>query len=413
MNYLPESASIGPYTAALATFLQDRGHSVHVVTSFPMAPQWRVWDGYRGEWFRREVINGIPVRRTYAYVPADPRRTINRVLYDCSFSVSALAGCFGDGRYDIVIAISPPLQLGLTGWLVSRLFRVPLFFHIQDLVPDAAIATGLLSPESLSIRVARALERFVYRRAAGIGVICQGFHNNLVAKGLAPDKIHILPNSIDLNFMREHVKDNPFRRAHGLASDDIVLMYSGSIALKQGLEVMVDAAGLLTDIPKLQFVVVGEGPPLERLKQRAETRALQNIHFLPFQPRESLPEQLGAADALVITQRRAVTDFAFPGKLLYYMAAARPVLAAVSADSETGRFVAAQKVGLVTPPEDALAMAQNIRALLASDMTATGRRSRSVAEQLFDNRTVLPAFEEVLQSLVRSAGSSAVSGSAK
>jgi colanic acid biosynthesis glycosyl transferase WcaI len=399
MNYLPESASIGPYTAALAEYLTKRGHDVRVITSFPMAPQWRIWDGYRGAWWRREVINGVQVRRTYVYVPKDPRNALRRVLYDMSFSLSAFWGAVFGGPCDVVLAISPPLQLGVTAWLVGLIKRAPVCLHLQDLVPDAAVATGQLSERSLMLRLARGLERFVYRRARRIGVICDGFKANLLGKDVPSSKIEMLPNYIDLDFMQPRERDNPFRRQHGIAPTDFLVMYSGSIALKQGLEMFVEVAARLQADPAVKFMIIGEGPPLEALQARARQRALSNLTFLPFQPRPTLPEQLAAADALVITQRQAVRDVVFPGKLLYYMAAGRPILAAVSADSETGRFIASTGVGLVTPPEQPAAMAAAIARLRESDAAAMGRRGRAEVEARFASTVVLPAFASCLETL--------------
>ncbi|MCL4410141.1 MAG: hypothetical protein M1356_07515 [Gammaproteobacteria bacterium] len=138
LNYRPESTSIGPYTADLAEFLIDQGHQVRVITGFPMAPQWRIWDGYRDRLCQREVINGVPVQRTFLYVPAHPKKALNRILFDISFAVSSLLGGLFSGPSDVVVAISPPLQLGLTGWLLAKLKRARFIFHILDLVPDAA-----------------------------------------------------------------------------------------------------------------------------------------------------------------------------------------------------------------------------------------------------------------------------------
>jgi colanic acid biosynthesis glycosyl transferase WcaI len=199
MNYLPESASIGPYTADLAEYLQKRGHQVRVVTSFPMAPQWRIWEGYRREWFRCEIVNGIMVTRTFTFVPREPRRAINRVLYDMSFSLSAIVGALLSGPCDAILVISPPLQIGVTGWLISKIRRVPFFFHIQDLVPDAAVATGLLTEKSIAVKIARGLEKFIYRRAHSMGVICDGFRQNLLSKQVPPSKIRLMPNSIEVS----------------------------------------------------------------------------------------------------------------------------------------------------------------------------------------------------------------------
>ena len=194
LNYLPESVSIGPYTADLAEYLCQRGHHVQVITSFPHAPQWKIWDGYQSKWFMREIINGVSVLRTYLYVPQRPRKALNRILYDMSFTASALLSALTTGPCDALVVVSPPLQLGVTGWVLSLLKRAPLFFHIQDLIPDAAVATGMLSVNSRAVKVARVLERFVYGRAHRIGVICDGFAHNLLAKGAPLDKIVLLQN---------------------------------------------------------------------------------------------------------------------------------------------------------------------------------------------------------------------------
>ena len=129
LNYLPESTSIGPYTADLAEYLLKCGHRTQVITGFPMAPQWRVWEGYRGEFFRREVINGVPVLRAYLFVPNEPRKTLNRILFDFSFAISALLASFATGSCDLVVAVSPPLQIGVTGWLISLLKQARLFLY--------------------------------------------------------------------------------------------------------------------------------------------------------------------------------------------------------------------------------------------------------------------------------------------
>jgi len=401
LNYLPESTSIGPYTADLAEYMQQRGHAVQVVTAFPMAPQWRIWDGYRGKRCLREQINGVPVLRTYVYVPKDPSRALRRILFDTSFAVSSFFGGMAAGPLDLVVVISPPLQLGLTGWLLGKLRGAPLFFHIKDLVPDAAVVTGMLSEDSLPVRFGRALERLIYKRARGIGVICDGFKQNLMAKRIPGEKIALLPDYIDLDFMRESGPGSNFRAGFGIDADSFLVMYSGSVALKQGLNTFVEAAAEFNPGDRVTFYLVGEGPSLPRLEELASKLRVSTLKFLPLQPRQHLPDQLSAANALVITQKKAVTDVVFPGKLLYCMAAGRPILASVSANSETGQFIAANEVGVVVPPEDPRALAEAIRFLQGNPDEAErmGRNGRRVAEQKFDRRLVLNQFASLLEQL--------------
>jgi colanic acid biosynthesis glycosyl transferase WcaI len=397
-NYLPESTSIGPYTADLAEFLVLRGHDVKVICGFPMAPGWTVWRGYRGFAYKREVISGVDVLRTWAYIPSDPRRASRRIAFDTSFAISALFRGIFAGPCDVVVVISPPLQLGLSGWLLALLRRASVFFHIQDLVPDAAVAIGALRP-GIALKLARMLEKFVYRHSHRIGVICDGFSRNLIAKDVPPSKVTLLPDYVDLKFMGTHEPYNSFRKNLGLSASDFIVMYSGSVAGKQGLETFVNAAFEMRSYSDIKFLLVGEGPYLPELKNRAREMDIPNLRFLPLQPRDGLSEQLAAADVLVITQKRTVTDIVFPGKLLYYMAAARPILASVNPESETGRFILSQGVGVVTPPEDAQALAEAVLRLRGGEGLQLGRIGRRVVEERFDRNVVLPDFERCLERL--------------
>src|SRR6185295_16866972 len=153
--------------------------------------------------------------------------------------------------------------------------------------------------------------------------------------------------------------------------------------------------------PTIKIVIVGGGLRLPEIQARAFDLALPNVLFLPLQSRETLSTQLGAADLLVITQKAAVKDVVFPGKLLYYMAAQRPILAIVNSDSETGRFVAAERVGAVVPPDSSAAVAKAIIQLRSQSLTELGRNARSVCERYFDKKIVLPEFEVLLEGLAR------------
>jgi colanic acid biosynthesis glycosyl transferase WcaI len=391
LNYRPESTSIGPYTADLAEHLQSSGHNVRVITGFPSAPQWKVWNEYSGKRFMRELINGVPVTRTYVYVPSNPRKTSQRILFDCSFAASALLGMVTRWRPTVVVAISPPLQLGLTALLIGKLTQARVFVQIQDLVPDAAVAVGALHPGSLTLRAAQALERFVYRAADGIGVICEGMRRNLIAKGVPADKVETLPNYIDLAFIGPASAANGFRSRFGIGFKQFLAMYSGSVAGKQGLQTFVQAAVALKNESGVTCCLIGDGPYLPKLKQIAQDLSPQQFLFLPLQPRESLASQLSAADVLVITQQKVIRDVVFPGKLLYYMAAGRPILAAVSEDSETGRFIQENEVGLVVPPEDPDRLAEAIKWMQAHPARTRefGLNGRRVVESRFDRRVVL------------------------
>src|SRR5215471_11373059 len=400
LNYLPDSTSIGPYTAELAEHLRDRGHDVRVITGFPSAPNWKIWNGYRNRIFMREAINGVPVFRTYLYVPKRPRKSVSRILFDCAFAVSALTGIFVRLRPDLIIVVSPPLQLAITGRLLAALSRARLFLHIQDLVPDAAVATGALRKGGIAWKLGRALETWAYRGATGIGVISEGMRQNLLAKGVPATKVKIFPDYIDPTFIQPiRREENSFRAKIGISLDAFLVMYSGSVSGKQSLQTYVEAAATLETDQRVVCCLIGEGANLNDLKTLAAARSMKRFLFLPLQPRESLAAQLSAADVLVITQRKLVTDIVFPGKLLYYMAAGTAILAAVHQESETGRFIREHQVGMVVPPEDPPALAAALRWMQEhpEQRREFGRNGRRVIEAQFDRSLVLERFRSHLE----------------
>jgi colanic acid biosynthesis glycosyl transferase WcaI len=399
LNYLPESTSIGPYTADLAEYLHGQGHDVRVVTGFPTAPGWKVWRGYQGKLFMREVIHGVPVQRTWLYVPRDPRKTLGRILFDCWFAITSLAGALAGGRADVVIVVSPPLELAVTGWIAGAVFGARMFLHLQDLVPEAAVAVGALRSGSLAERLARALERFAYRRSDGIGVISEGMRRNLIAQGVPAGKVVTLPNSIDTDFVRPVKNGHGFRTRLGIGADEFLAMYSGSVGGKQGLETFVEAGAEFERAEGVTCCLIGDGPYLSALKETARQLALRRFRFCPLAPRESLAEQLSAADVLVLTQRKTVHDMSLPGKLLYYMAASRPILAAVSRESETAKFLREHEAGLVTPPEEPEALAEAIWWLRSHPEAARelGRNGRRAVEERFNRGVVLGQFAAHLE----------------
>jgi len=391
---------MGPYTAELAEHLRARGHDVRVITGFPSTPNWKIWDGYRKRLFMREVINGVPVFRTYLFVPKNPRKAVSRILFDSAFAISALTGIFVRLRPDLIIVVSPPLQLAITGRLWAALSRARLFLHIQDIVPGAAVATGALREGSIAWKLGRALEMWAYRGATGIGVICEGMRQNLLAKGVPGTKVKTFPNYIDPTFIQPIPReDNDFRAKHGISADAFLVMYSGSVSGKQGLETYIEAAVAFETDQKVVCCLAGEGANLNDLKTLAAARSMKRFIFLPIQQRETLAALFSAADVLVITQRKLVTDILFPGKLLYYMAAGTAILAAVNQESETGRFIREHQVGMVVPPEDASALAATLTWMREhpEQRREFGRNGRRVIETQFDRSLVLERFSSHLE----------------
>ena len=212
----------------------------------------------------REVVNGISVLHTYLYVPENPRGTIRRLLSDCSFSISALMGVF-DLRPDLVVVISPPLRLVFTAILLT-FGRSRIFLQIKDLVPAAAVAVGAFKPGSRILKAAYAFERFAYKRADGIGVICEGMRGNLLSKGVPAEKVLLRPDYIDTHAIFPSSRDNAFRARFGIPTGDFLAIYSGSVGGKQGLQTFVEAASLLGEESGITCCLIGDGPYLPEFR---------------------------------------------------------------------------------------------------------------------------------------------------
>ncbi len=190
--YKPEPI---PKPVELAQALRSRGHDVTVITGFPNYPDGKLYKGYRLRPMKREVLDGVPVIRTYEY-PYHGKQALGRILNYCSFMISALLGSFFAPKLDAIYVWHPPLTIGVTAWMIARLRGIPFVYDVQDIWPESAILSGMLQPGRL-VNCMAWLESFVYRRANHIFVVTEGARNNLISKSIDPRKISAMPHWID------------------------------------------------------------------------------------------------------------------------------------------------------------------------------------------------------------------------
>jgi glycosyltransferase involved in cell wall biosynthesis len=315
----------------LATCARAAGHELTVLTGFPNYPMGKLYPGYRMRWWQRETIEGVPVIRVPLY-PEHSRSAWRRVLNYLSFGLSAaVIGPWLVPQFDVVHFYHPPLTSALPAWTLSRLFRKPLTCEIQDMWPETLAATHMLN-HARALAFVGWCAKQVYRRAAAIRVISQGFRDNLIQKGVPPEKIHVISNWVDADFYRPQAPDLAMMEKLGLAGHFNV-MFAGTMGLAQGLETVLDAAALLTDLPRLQFVFVGDGADSDRLQQSARERGLANVKFLGRYPGDQMPALYAMADVLLIHLRDdPLFRITIPHKVFTYMAGAKPILAALEGD---------------------------------------------------------------------------------
>jgi colanic acid biosynthesis glycosyl transferase WcaI len=402
INYAPEFVGIGRYTGELGAWLRSRGHAVTVLTAPPYYPEWRVPAAYRRPAWRREWLNGVEVLRAPLYAPARVTGR-GRVLHELSFGASCLVWwpTLKARSWDAILAVCPLLQSGLIPALLARRQQVPFIFHVQDLQLDAARELAIIRQPLLFDFLER-LERFLFTRAQAVTTISQAMAARIQDKGVAPERVHFLPNWADLEDIKPGKRQNTLRRELRL-NREIMVLYAGNMGEKQGLEVILDAAALTRHNPNIRYVVAGEGAARERLMARAQRLALDNVRFLPLQTRDRFPFLLAAADLHLVVQKHQASDLVMPSKLGNILAAGRPFIATALPDTEVGRVTLESQAGVLAPPEDAGSLAQAILNLArAPDLRKKmGIKARKFAEARLGRDRILAGWEKLLYSLVQ------------
>jgi colanic acid biosynthesis glycosyl transferase WcaI len=393
--FAPEMYASAPLNTEVCRYLAGAGHDVTVVTAFPHYPEWRVWDGYRGRVFRRERLDRIDVRRVWSYVPRKPQ-TLGRIMHYACFAAVALPASLTVPRPDVVLCVTPPLELGVTAWLLKPRWNAPIVLWIKDLVPEVAVQLGMLR-NRWAVALARRFERFAYARADAIAVLCEGFREHVVRCGVAADRVHIVPDWIGMETIHPDVDGSGFRWSCSVGPNDLLVVHSGNVGLKQGLETVLDTARRLDD-HGVVFAIVGDGAAKAALTETASRLRLRNVRFLPVQPWEVFPQVLAAADILLLHQRATAVETVIPSKLLAYMASGRPIVAAVHSRSESALAIERARCGVQVDAEQPELLAQAILSLQRDPtrrrtMGASGRR---YVEEHHTRDRVLSQLNELL-----------------
>ncbi len=405
MNYWPEPTGFGPMTTDLADYLVSHEWDVTVLTGFPMAPKWEVYDGYRGKLYQREQRSGVDVRRVWVYVPRQRANglmnTWKRIAFDSSFVTSAFPIALTLGRHDVIVALCPPLQVGLASLVLRRLWRAPVLYWLQDIVPDAAVSTGMMH-EGLALRVGRNLERRVYKAVDKIAIISPGYQDNLQAKGVPGDKLIFLPNWADMSRFDQGPDGKEARAQLGLSESDFVVAHAGSVSAKQALENVVRAMKQLESHADIHLLIIGEGNQLDAVRNEVSRLQVPRVRFIPTVTGPAYVGLLRAANALILNQAREVKDALIPSKLLTYLPSARPVIAAVHPESEAARFLQQSGSAVLVEPESPGQLAQAILNLKAAPERCAmlGASGEAFVRRCCERSVLLQKFETTLAKLV-------------
>lgn len=392
INYAPEPVGIGPYTQGLAEALVEAGAEVQAVVAKPYYPQWRTWPAYAGGGWQHGEEHGVRLTRCPIYVPAEPSG-LKRIVHLASFALSALPFALRAAlrpkaeRPELVLVLAPALLSVVTAWLAAKVAGARLWIHVQDFEVEAALATGLMDQGGLAARLARWLEARLLRLGDKVSTISPQMCAKLREKGVEPERVFEMRNWSDARFAPDPAGAEAIRAEWGLGSRKVAL-YSGNIARKQGIEILVEAARLLQHRSDLAFVICGEGPNRAELERLAA--GLDNVQLHDLQPAERMGAMLTMADLHLLPQIAGAADLVLPSKLTNMLASGRPVVA--TTEPGTGLYGEVDGCGAISPPGDAGALAAAI-AQLADDpdrRALLGAAARERAAERWSKAAIIP-----------------------
>jgi colanic acid biosynthesis glycosyl transferase WcaI len=396
LNYAPEPVGIGKYSGELAEWLAGRGHEVRVITAPPYFPQWRAVANR----YRREQRRGVAIWRCPLWVPRRPSG-LSRLIHLASFALSSLPVLLAQRKWrpDVVLTVAPAFFCAPGALLLGKLCgeATTTWLHIQDFELDAAFELGMLKGKWIR-KLAENWERKTLQGFSQVSTISAAMRQRAIAKGVQVHRAHLLPNWVDLQTIyplnTTQRSENTYREELQISEEKIILMYSGSMNKKQGLDLLVEVIKTLAHLPNLIWLLAGEGPTKAELVRN--TVGMTNVIHLPLQPESRMNDWLNLADVHLLPQKANAADLVLPSKLLGVLASGRPLVASTPAGSELGLL--AEQAGIRVEPGDSEEFSQAIRELVSNreKRRQLGANGRHLAEEKFGRDAVLLQLENEL-----------------
>ncbi|MCG7601007.1 glycosyltransferase WbuB [Halomonas sp. McH1-25] len=391
INYSPELTGIGKYSGEMARWWAARGHEVRVVTAPPYYPDWKVWPGYAAHGYRRSREEGVTVTRCPLYVPSRPS-ALKRILHLASFSLSSLPVVLAQLRWkpDLVILLVPTLFCAPQALLTAKLCKARAVIHIHDYEVDAMFGLGMAKGKGLK-RIAYWLEKTIFKAFDKVSAVSINMLQRAEQKGVPKEKLCFFPNWSEISRFKDVQRSSALLETLGVDPSRKVLLYSGTIGAKQGLENVIEAARRMRARTELVFLIVGDGAGKGRLVDLAKQYDLDNVIFAPLQPYDVLPELLASADCHLVVQKIGVADAVLPSKLTNILAVGGN--AVITADSQTNLgMLCSEYAGIAVrvEPESVDALIEGIEHTLAmpeKNVIATG-----YAQEFLDKDKILTRF---------------------
>lgn len=394
INYSPELTGIGKYTGEMVEWMVQQGHEVRVITAPPYYPEWQVGAKYSSWRYRRE--NGdATVWRCPLYVPKQPS-TLKRLIHLGSFAFSSFFPLMAQRRWkpDRIIGVVPTLFCTPGMRLLAKLSGARTLLHIQDYEVDAMLGLGMAGNGRAGkvAKLASAFERSGLHNVDNVSTISRSMMNKACEKGVAPEKVIFFPNWSEVSRFREVPETlvMALRQRLGLPDERKIILYSGNIGEKQGLESVITAAEQLREQPWL-FAIVGQGGGKARLEKMVAERGLDNVKFLPLQSYEDLPALLAIGDCHLVIQKRGAADAVLPSKLTNILAVGGNAVITAEPQTELGQLCLDNPgIAVCVTPESVPSLVDGIEQALK--MPKRNTVARAWAERSLDKEHVLNQF---------------------
>jgi colanic acid biosynthesis glycosyl transferase WcaI len=371
---------------------------LHVVTSLPWYREHAIESGWGGRLWRVEKTAWGSITRVHPFPGKTKRNLLRRafgfVLFSAVVGLRSLVAGGLPRRVDGVLAMSPPLTLGLTGWF-TKLFRSGmLVFNIQDIFPDAAAQTGAITNKQI-LRAARWFERLSYERSDAVVLLSEDLKQNVAAKLSTKfhDRLHVIPNFVDTSAIVPGDRMTSYRRELGI-DDRVIVMYAGNVGFSQSLELVLAAARSMSHIA---FVINGDGAARKSLQDEVKATEIDNVYFADYQPIERLSEVLASGDIHVVPLKTGLASVSVPSKMYSILSAGRPVVAAIDAGTEIPRTLAESGAGIAVAPDNEAEFISALQILISdgAKRVVMGALGRTWVEQHASAGAVAKRYEAI------------------
>lgn len=396
----PEEPPAAFLAFEFAQAIGQAGHHVDILTGFPNWPTGQAHPGYHNNCVTTEKINNLNIIRL-PFLASPNGSFLKRVLDFTSFQFLVKKEGKKLERPDLIYVLAPPNEDGMAARSLAKHFKCPYILNIQDIHPDTSINLGYIN-NRLLIKILKHQESKMYRDAAHVVAIGRQMRKTLVKKGIPDTKISVIPNWIDASTIHPMNKNNNLREEWKIANDTFIILYAGTFGRIHGTSILVDVASAFQD-KNILFLLVGQGQGFNEIKEKSRINKLSNILLKPFVPRKRLSELQALADISIVLTKKGFGLTSVPSKVLGYMAAARPVLAAIDKNSDTADLIKDADSGIIVPPESTQDIINSIDHIYQNPhlLTKWGDNARSYIINQLSPSTVLPNAVKLLENIAQ------------